>query len=274
MQSDWQLKQRIQREYSQAIARLAVSIPGLGNIRSPDELTAAAAQWSSSRTFEKSMQSIIMSWITMLSSGNSRSWREEARKSSRGKIIYESLRSELESSAAGTRMAGIVQENAGYISSLPLDNARRATKFIAEMALKGERAENIARELLARYGHLTESRAKLIARTESSKAQTALTRARSEVIGLEWYVWTTSKDQRVRESHAHMDGVLIKWSDPPDPEALAGEKSYGSYHAGDIFNCRCYPRPLISPGDVSWPHKVCYNGRIQTMSLSRFREVA
>lgn len=273
MATDWSLKRRIEREYSQAIARILVRLPDAENIRSPAELLAAVENWSGSAVFKKSLQAVVASWITHINDGNSRSWREAARKSSKSRLIYQSLQKEL-AGTAGVKIAEIAKKNAKHISSLPLELAERATQYITDQAFKGVRSEELAKELLTRYKHLSESRAKLIARTESSKAQTALTRVRSEDLGLVWYIWTTSKDQRVRESHEHMDGVIINWNDPPSPEALAGERSYGNYHAGDTFNCRCYPRPLLSPGDVSWPHKVYYNGRIQIMTRKRFEEVA
>lgn len=58
---------------------------------------------------------------------------------------------------------------------------------------------------------------------------------------------------RVRKSHRIMEGVLVNWNMPPSPERLAGEKDVGNYHAGNIWNCRCYPEPLISVDDIRWP---------------------
>ena len=120
---------------------------------------------------------------------------------------------------------------------------------------------------------ISKSRISLIARTESSKASTALTEARAESLNLPWYVWRTSKDARVRSSHRHMDGVLIAWAEAPSPEALKGLKSYGTYQAGNTFNCRCYPEPLIYLDQVSWPHKVYHNGTIREMTRSAFKKI-
>jgi hypothetical protein len=70
-----------------------------------------------------------------------------------------------------------------------------------------------------------------------------------------------------------MSDVLIAWSDPPSPEQLFGEKSYGKYHAGNIFNCRCYPEPLVELHYVNWPHKVYHGGQIKTMTLAQFERL-
>jgi uncharacterized protein with gpF-like domain len=46
------------------------------------------------------------------------------------------------------------------------------------------------------------------------------------------------------------------------------------YHAGNIYNCRCYIEPLTDLDDINFPHKV-YNwkqDKIETMTLNQFRE--
>ena len=67
-----------------------------------------------------------------------------------------------------------------------------------------------------------------------------------------------------------MNDVLVSWNNPPSPELLVKEKDVGRYHAGNIWNCRCYSEPLIDIDDVKWPHKVYINGSIQKMSKARF----
>ena len=120
---------------------------------------------------------------------------------------------------------------------------------------------------------MTKSKAELIARTESSKASTALMRARMAVVGFMWYVWKTSHDSRARSSHSHMDSVLVNWNDPLCAEKLIKEKNVGPYHAGDIYNCRCYPAPLVDYDEVNWPAKVYWRGKVERMSLSKFKKM-
>lgn len=114
----------------------------------------------------------------------------------------------------------LINQNANYISSLPLDIAKYVDRRIAKGTLEGKRAVDIRDEILRYYPHISKTRAQLIARTETSKAQTALTRVRAQSIGLNWYVWRTSEDSRVRKSHSHMEGVLINFNYPPSPERL------------------------------------------------------
>jgi SPP1 gp7 family putative phage head morphogenesis protein len=144
---------------------------------------------------------------------------------------------------------------------------KRATKMVAESARPGD-LERFIRKLVP---DVAKSRIKLIARTEVSRANTDLTQKRSERLGIEWYQWATSEDQRVRPSHRKMDKVLVRWSDPASPEALVGEKStLGHYAPGACPNCRCLPLALASVDEVQWPCRVYVNGSIRRMSRAEF----
>ena len=129
--------------------------------------------------------------------------------------------------------------------------------------------------LRTRFPQLLSSRVRLISRTETAKASSALTKARAEDLNLDWYVWQTSDDARVRTSHKKMNGVLVPWSSDPDPEALVGEKStLGAYAVGNCPNCRCTPLVLLSADDVTWPRRVYWNGAIKQMNKQQFKQLA
>ena len=71
-----------------------------------------------------------------------------------------------------------------------------------------------------------------------------------------------------------MDDCLIHWSEPPSPELVIGQKSYGNYHAGSTFNCRCYPEPVLGLADIAFPAKIFWQGKIMRMSRARFLTIA
>lgn len=200
---------------------------------------------------------------------NARSWKAAAREGGEGQRIYAALQSELRNTNVGARYRELIAENAQYIKTLPEKVASQFVKEAARLEREGVRAESIQHHKL--LGHLLKWQAMRLARTESAKANAALTQARAEDLGLDWYVWRTSEDERVRLSHRKMDGVLVSFDDPPSPEQLVGMRSYGHYQAGNIFNCRCYIEPLLSLRQVNWPHKVYAAGVIRYQTLAEFR---
>lgn len=129
-------------------------------------------------------------------------------------------------------------EQVTLIKSLPLEAATRAQKLAYEAAVNGTRAAEIAKEI-ERTEEVTKSRAMLIARTETARANSVITQARSASVGATKYIWRTAEDEAVRESHAEMEGVVVDWDDPP---TLSDGTTT---HAGQIYNCRCYPEPII-----------------------------
>jgi SPP1 gp7 family putative phage head morphogenesis protein len=210
--------------------------------------------------------------ITHVRASNARSWQQAAAQAGMGREIYEALQEELQSSV-GQRVRNLIDENARLISSVPSQVATSLNREIANLQQRGLRPEAIAAHIRQRAPQLTKSRIALIARTETSKASTALTQARSESVGIPAYEWETSQDQRVRTSHKKMQGVIVFWNDPPSPEALIGENSsLGHYHAGNCPNCRCDALPIISLNTISWPARVYWNGRIEHMTHSVFEK--
>lgn len=188
-------------------------------------------------------------------------------------MIYEALQKEMAGRLGGT-VVHQINRNAELIKSLPVDIAGQVNGHVMREVLKGTRASSIAEQIKAYFPEASKAKAGLIARTETSKTSTALTRARSQSIGVNWYVWRTSEDSRVRDSHRIMDIVLIRWNDPPSPEALDGEsRTYGHYHAGDIFNCRCYPEPVIDLDLIAWPAKVYFRGTVTRMTRKQFETI-
>ena len=198
---------------------------------------------------------------------SARSWREAASKSGNGREMLGLMRNEMKG-PVGERIWQIVSENAAYIKTLPQEWALYASQYAAREALKGKRPEEVEAELRKVLPpHITKN-LKTIARTECAKANAAIIQARAEMCGIRAYVWRCVMDERSRKSHKLMDGVLVFYDDPPSPEALAGEKSYGQYHAGNTFNCRCYQEPVVDANFLPETLRVYKDGRIFTTTRS------
>lgn len=188
-------------------------------------------------------------------------------------MSYE-LKQQINNTNVGTLLQEYLDDNVRLITSMPLTAAQRVHKLlVGKQLIEGKRASTLEEEIM-KIGNITRNRARLIARTETSRITTDLTMARAKSINSDWYIWRTSEDIRVRSSHKVMMDVLVNWSDPPSPEKLEGKKSYGTYHAGSTFNCRCYPEPVVSLEDIKFPAKVYKNGAITRMPRAKFLTIA
>lgn len=242
-----------------------------GNDR--DKYNEEMRNFQNSSAFNSFIYSSVRRMVTPIAVNNMRTWRRAAKQATKNPLLYRLLMREINRDLRNS-INEQIEENANLIKTLPTDVAYKVTQDISEMAFKGMRSSEIAKAIQSKTEQHSRASAKLIARTEVSKTTTALTKARCDNLGLNWYVWRTMEDgDRVRKSHRIMEGVLVNWNEPPSPEALAGEKNVGYYHAGNIWNCRCYPEPLIDIDDISWPRKVYFNGKIQTMGKMQFSQI-
>lgn len=149
------------------------------------------------------------------------------------------LRREVQQAPTGELMRALLAEQVGYITSIPREAASRVQELAVRAVEAGERSGAIEEEIL-RTGEVAESRARLIARTEVARAASKLTEARARYIGSEGYIWRTSEDADVRPQHRKLNGKYFRWDDPPIAGS-SGEKA----HAGQIYNCRCNPEPVV-----------------------------
>lgn len=273
----WSPSSRIEANYRLALKAMMdefVSVLKPLNVTDPLQIIAALRDFYNGNFYRQAAYAAASRMITGLYVENARTWREAARQSMKGRTIYLSIQRELQG-PLGMRIQALIDRNAELIRSLPDSMAKQAEAFINGETIKGRRASAIAEDLAGQFPDVSESRINLIARTETSKASTALTRVRAESLGLDWYVWRTSKDARVRSSHRMLDRALVSWNDPPSPEALAGIKStLGHYSAGDAPNCRCYPEPLLRLDQVKFPCKVYRSGSIAYMTRADFARIA
>ncbi|MBZ9633063.1 phage minor head protein [Clostridium sp. FP1] len=270
---DWQQNKQIELKYRRSLQRVNKKImDAIKGLQTVEQINSALHKVYNSGMFQILANSIANRFVTSANIIDAKTWRDAARAGSKSKKIYEALQKTLNTNIGRTVDRQILK-NANLIKTLPLTLSKELTKFISTKTYEGIRASEIAETLEGKIFQYTHARANTIARTESSKAMTALTEARSKDVGVNWYVWKSASDQRVRNAHKHMQGVLVRFDDPPSPEALVGEKDVGNYNAGNIYNCRCFPRPLISLENVKWPCKVYYNSTITSMSKLQFQKI-
>ena len=132
------------------------------------------------------------------------------------------------------RVNELTVSNIQLIKSIRTQYLDKVQNAVMQAMVHGALNKDLA-EQLKKLGKDVESRAMLIARDQSSKLNAALTRARHEEAGIKKYMWSTSGDERVRESHAEKDGQIFEYANPP---ADTG-------HPGHDVNCRCVQIPVL-----------------------------
>lgn len=105
---------------------------------------------------------------------------------------------------------------------------------------RGARWEDIALLVQDRLS-VGRSRAELIARDQVLKLNSDMTRERHRAIGVTRYKWSTSRDERVRSSHRHLEGTTQSWANPPIVDVRTGRRD----HPGRDFQCRCVAIPIF-----------------------------
>ncbi|WP_269914809.1 phage head morphogenesis protein [Acinetobacter sp. HY1485] len=163
-----------------------------------------------------------------------KTWLIHAKDLSRG------VRDQIRNTDIGAIYQKLMDDQVTLIKSLPLDAAQRVHDLATRTTIDGGRASEVAGLILA-TGHVTKSRANLIARTEISRAQSNFTEARAKNLGSQGYIWRTSEDPDVRSDHKELNGTFHKWDNPPIADQRAGVRA----HPGCIYNCRCYAEPVV-----------------------------
>lgn len=134
------------------------------------------------------------------------------------------------------------QENVALIESGingPSDGVRLkaladdVADVLVEAFTLGVRRGRLAQLLVERF-EVSDSRAKLIARDQSTKLTGQLAEQKQTEAGVEEYVWVTEGDDKVRPEHAALNGTTQRWDDPPPPG-----------HPGTDVLCRCRARPVL-----------------------------
>ncbi len=274
---------RLQREYEKAIARITkrVLAPKKPEQTLQEWLAEIAAK-SQAQEVRSAAEFVAGRMVAQVNAKNARTWREAAARSQKTRRLYKLMQAELEG-PVGRRLRQLRKENADYITSVAPVAAEMLTREITKAQLAGARPETIAKMARARFPQLLRSRVNLIARTETQKASAVLTRARAEHAGIHCYEWTTSEDQRVRKSHKKMNGVIVFYADPPEPERLFPEttksgrpvrSTLGAYHAGECPNCRCPQLPCVDVDDIKFPARVYSRGAVRRVNKQEFLKIA
>jgi len=134
--------------------------------------------------------------------------------------------------------------NVQLIQSIPDQYLAQVQQLVVANMRAGLRPSAIVTQLQNQFG-VTQRRAKLIARDQTSKVQSDLNEKRQRAVGFNYFQWVTSKDERVRDRHraiaekltAYGPGVY-RWDNLPLSDK--GEP----IKPGSDYQCRCFARPV------------------------------
>lgn len=142
-----------------------------------------------------------------------------------------------------------VAENVELIKSIPPQYFKDLTQAVSAN-FRGV-SQKDAKSLAGRIqdiGGVTDRRARFIARDQTAKVTTELSRTRNQALGAKKYIWRTAKDQRVVGTPG---GV---WPDPTrghgnhfkrEGNVYFYSKPFADGLPGQAFNCRCVDEPII-----------------------------
>lgn len=151
----------------------------------------------------------------------------------------------------GDTMAKAIQANIDLIKSFKTDLINDMSAQIFDDFKKGVRQSDLIANIYER-GNVSKAHAKFVARDQTAKVNSALNEARNMKLGIDEYYWSGTDDERERESHRVLNGMLCKYSDPTVYSDDHGKtwkkrKSIGAYEGnpGTDFQCRCLDKPKI-----------------------------
>lgn len=152
----------------------------------------------------------------------------------------------------GDVVAQAIKDNVELIKSIKTDFINDIGAQVFEDFKKGKRQADLIKNIYER-GNVTKSRAKLIARDQTAKVNSAFNEARNKKLGIDVYKWSGTGDERERPSHRVLNGMLCKYSDPAvysDDNGKTWKKrsSIGAYigNPGTDYQCRCLEQPQIN----------------------------
>jgi len=137
-----------------------------------------------------------------------------------------------------TKVKHFVSQNVNLIETIHQSYFKDVQTIVYNGVGKGESVSSMAQKITKRTG-VSQNRAKLIARDQTSKLNSDIATARQTELGVKKFVWSTAGDERVRDSHADLDGRVFTYSQGADVD---GESNV---LPGQPINCRCVALPVF-----------------------------
>ncbi len=242
----------VQKDYRNAIKNLNRQLKQagslIGNVVLSDATRSQAAQTiqqelrRTQQIFEAGAESSARSFVTSVS---------QATKRQTERVIADAFGVEfadiVDTPELADALALEMTTNANLIKTIHSDYFGRVIQAVNDN-YQGQKTQGqtLAQRIKA-LGPISDKRAKLIARDQTSKMTASLTELRNTSVGLDEYIWRTSQDERVvgapgndskpnsrHGDHFAREGKRYSYSSPP-----------ADGNPGQPIQCRCYPEPVI-----------------------------
>lgn len=140
------------------------------------------------------------------------------------------------------------RKNADLIVRLPERSIDRVKDIIQKSYGTGDSLKQVERKLMSSLG-IEERYAKFLAVDQIGKINCDITKMQQTGCGVKSYVWSTSKDSRVRKSHRKLHGKTFDWDNPP----VVDEKTGRRCHPQQDYRCRCVAIPVFEKSSLNIP---------------------
>ncbi len=131
-----------------------------------------------------------------------------------------------------------VHENVALISTIP-DKLHGDVETMVQRAISSSSpSPRLAEHIRERFG-ISKRHARMLARDQVSRHAGKLNRIRQKELGIERYIWRSTGDERVRDSHDAFADNTYHWDKPPRNER--GER----VNPGEDYQCRCSGDPEL-----------------------------
>jgi len=209
---------------------------------------------------ETTAEQIAENWVGKVNRYNKEKFMSHMRKAlgiDIGAIVDEAMKDELDI---------MIIENTSYIKSIPDYLVGHVADRVVQHFKGIPMPENrTLRQQIKEEFKISDGRAKVLARDQTSKMNTSISAIRQVNLGIDCYVWKTVEDERVvgkpggvypkttklHKNHYIMQGLLCKWADPnvySDDKGATWKPRTAQMphnHPGDDIMCRCRPAPFI-----------------------------
>lgn len=132
-----------------------------------------------------------------------------------------------------------IENNVEWASKIPEETITDIKGIVYSEYLNGKAVQEIIDDIKLEYTSATK-RNKALVINRVANINTEITKQKHQDAGVNYYIWWTRLDERVRKSHKKLHGKKFSWNEPPETDG-------GRHcHPGEDYGCRCIALPSFN----------------------------